>query len=156
MKLTVHGLKSRQTIDKQLVELKLTPARSGASCPIFVAKPYVRKHLNVANEVNDVESLQVQYRHLEPIPLKEVSRGDVEKILGQDMFHCIRPLEYFETDQKNTPRVVRLPLGYVLSGASPSTSGPILTCFEAVTQRETESELADPIRSRYDIEFHGT
>ena len=67
--------------------------------------PYVKEELNVGTEVIDVESLKVLYPHLEPIPLK-YSYGDVEMVLSQDVFHCIRPLEYFETDRKNTPIAV--------------------------------------------------
>ena len=75
-------------------------------------------------------------------------------MLGQDVFHCIRPLEFFETDRKNTPIDIRLPLGWLLSGPPPSTTGLISTCFMAVTQREMDSKLADQIRRWYDIESH--
>ena len=75
-------------------------------------------------------------------------------ILGQDVFHCIRPLESFQTDRKNTPIAVRLSLGWVLSGPLPSTSGLMSTYFKAVTQRETDSKLADQIRLWYDIEAY--
>ena len=61
---TVHGNKPHQTIDTQLVQLKLTPVLSGSSCPSFKAKPYVRKDLNVGTEVIDFDSLQVQYRQI--------------------------------------------------------------------------------------------
>ena len=138
MKISVHGINSHQTIDAQVVELKLTPVHSSGSRPASVVKPYVRKDLNVETEVKDVESLQVQYPHLEPISLKRYSYGDVEMILGQDLFHCVRPLECFETDLKNTPTAVRLPFGWVLSGPLPSTSGVFSTCFNVVTQRETD------------------
>ena len=40
-------------------------------------------------------------------------------ILGKDVIHCIRRLECFETDRKNTPIAVRLPLGWVLNGPLP-------------------------------------
>ena len=73
-------------------------------------------------------------------------------ILGQDVFHSIRPLEYFESDRKNTPIAVRLPLGWVLSGPLPSTSGLVSTCFKAVTQSESDSKLADQLRSWYEME----
>ena len=95
----------------------------------------VREQLNVGTEVIDVDSLEVLYPHLEPIALKKYSHVDVEMILGQDVCHCIQPLEYFESDRKNTPRAVRLPLGWVLSGPLPSILGQISTCFKAVTQR---------------------
>ena len=91
-----------KTIDAQIVELKLTSVNSGGSCPSFVVKPYVTEEVNVGTELIDVESLEVLYPHFEPIPLK-YNYGDVEMILGQEVFHCIRPLEYFEIDRKNTP-----------------------------------------------------
>ena len=73
-------------------------------------------------------------------------------ILGEDVFHSIRPLEYFEVDRKNTPIAVRLPFGWVLSGPLPSTSGLVSTCFKAVTQSESDSKLADQLRSWYEME----
>ena len=141
---------TRKTIDVQIFELKLTPVHSGGSCPSFVIKPFVREELIVGTKAIDVESLEVLYPHLEPIPLKRYSYADVEMILGQDVFHCVRPLAFYETDRKNTPTAVRLPLGRVMRGPLPSTLGLILTCFKAVTQRETDSKLADQIRRWYD------
>ena len=87
LKLTVNGINSHETIETQIVGMKLTPVHSGGFCPAFVVKPYVREDLNVGTEVIDVETLQVQYPHLESIPLKKYCYGDVEMILGQDMFH---------------------------------------------------------------------
>ena len=96
------------------------------------------------------------YPHLEPIPLKKYSYADVDMILGQDLFHFIRPLECFDSDRKNTPVAVRLSLGWVLSGPLPSTSGLFSTCFKAVTtNKDTDSELAEQLRSWYDIESYG-
>ena len=92
--------------------------------------------------------------HLEPIPLKKYSYGDVEMILDQDMFHCTHPWEYFETDRKSIPIAVHLPLGWLLSDSLPSTSGLFSTCFKAVTQRQTDSELSDQNRSCYDFESY--
>ena len=51
-------------------------------------------------------------------------------ILGQDVFHVIRPFEYFETDENGTPIAVRNPLGWVLSGPMPSTSGLFPTIYD--------------------------
>ena len=73
-------------------------------------------------------------------------------ILGQDVFHSISPLEYFESDRKNIPIAVRIPLGWVLSGPLPSTSGLVSTCFKAVTHSESDSQLADQLRSWYEME----
>ena len=73
-------------------------------------------------------------------------------ILGQEVFHSIRPLECFEPDRKHTPIAVRLPLGSVLSGPLASILGPLSTCFRAVTQSESDSKLADQLRSWYEKE----
>ena len=84
---------------------------------------------------------------------KEVRlRRDVEMIFGQDLLHCKRSLEYFETDPKNTPIAVRLTFGWVLSGPLPSASGLFFTCFKAVTQIESDFNLADQIRNWYELE----
>ena len=103
----------------------------------------------------NVELLKQKYPHLEPIALQKYSYADVEMILGQDVFHSIRPLEYFESDRKDTPIAVRLPLGWVLSGPLPSTSGLFSTCFKAVVENESDSKLADQLRSWYEMESFG-
>ena len=155
-KLTVHGINSNQDVDTQLVQLKLTPVHSGGYCSPFVVKPYVREDLKVGTGTIDVELLKTKYPHLQPITLKKYSYADVEMILGQDVFHSIRPLEYFDFDRKNAPVAVRLPLGWVLSGPLPSSSGLYSTCFKAVaSNKELDSELADQLRSWYDIESYG-
>ena len=131
----------------------MTPVHSGGSCSTFDVKPYVRKNLHVGNDVIDVDQLKQQFPHLEPVALRKYSYGDVEMILGQDVFHSIRPLEYFESDRKDTPIAVRKPLGWVLSGPLPSTSGLVSTCFRTVvTQNESDSKLTDQLRSWYELE----
>ena len=82
--------------------------------------------------------------------------ADVDMILGQDVFHFIRPLEYFDSDRKNIPVAVRLSLGWVLSGPLPSASGLFSTFFKAVTtNKDTDYELAEQLRSWYDIKSYG-
>ena len=120
-KLIIQGNNPKQTIHTQIVELKLETVHSGGTCPFFVVKPYVRKDINLGSEIIDVELLQVQYPHLAQILLKNYSYGDVKMSLGQDMLHSIIPLEHFETQRMNTPIVVRLLLGWALSGPLSST-----------------------------------
>ena len=74
-------------------------------------------------------------------------------ILGQDVCHAIRPLEYFSVDEKRSPVVVRLPVGWVLSGPLPSSSCLTSTCFEV--NIEYDNELAGQVKSWYDIESFG-
>ena len=109
--------------------------------------------MHVGNDIIDVDDLKQQYPHLEPNALRKYSYGDVEMILGQEVFHSIRPLEYFESDRKDTPIAVRIPLGWVLCGPLPSTSGLVSTCFKTVvTRNESDSKLADHLRSWNELE----
>ena len=115
----------------------------------------MKKDLNVRTEIFDVESLKVQYPHLEPIPLKKYRYGYVKTILGQDSHHHIRSLDYFETEQKNTSIAVRLPFVWSLSGPVPSSSGVFSTRFKAVTHNESNFTSADQFRIWYDMESLG-
>ena len=73
-------------------------------------------------------------------------------ILGQDVYHAIRPLEYFSADEKRSPVAVRLPVGWVLSGPLPSSSCLTSTCFKVNIEHD---KLASQIKSWYDIESFG-
>ena len=97
-------INSQQVVDTEKVALKLTPVHSGGSCSAFDVKPYVRKTLHVGNDVIDVDYRKTIYSHLEPIALKTHGYRDVEMILGQDVFHSIHTLEYFESDKKFSNR----------------------------------------------------
>ena len=76
----------------------------------------------------------------------------MELNLGQDAFQAIRPMEYFESDLKNSPVAVRLSLEWVLSGPLPTSSGLIATCFKANTDPDS---LPAQLRAWYDIESFG-
>ena len=56
--------------------------------------------------------------------------SDVEMILGQDVFHAIKPLEYFQGENQKTPVAVRVPIGWVLSDPLPSPIGVRATIFK--------------------------
>ena len=68
------------------------------------------------------------------------------------MFFSFRPLKVFETDQKKFLKDVFLSLGWVLSGSISSITCLYSTWFKVVPQRETDSRLADQIRSWFEIE----
>ena len=74
-------------------------------------------------------------------------------ILGQEVYHAIRPLEYFTADEKCSPIAVRLPIRWVLSGPLPSSSGLVSTCFKA--NMEQDFDLAIQVKSWYDMEAYG-
>ena len=103
----------------------------------------MRDQRTLGNEVIDVDDLKSRYPHLEPIALSKYSYTDVNMILGQDVFHAIRPLEYFESNRRNISVAFSVPLSWVLSGLLPLTTGQFLTCFEAVTPKEYDCTLSD-------------
>ena len=74
-------------------------------------------------------------------------------ILGQDVYHATRPIEYFESDSKYAPVAVRLSIGCVLSGPLPATSSFISSCFKIVI--ELESDLTEQMKSWYEMESYG-
>ena len=59
-------------------------------------------------------------------------------IHGQDVYHASRPLEYFAADEKCSPFAVRLPIGCILRGPLPSSSGLVSTCFKANMEKDFE------------------
>ena len=70
-KITVLGYISQETVDAQMVQLKLIPVHSGdTECSMFDVKRYVTKHLSVGNDFIDVDRLKKQCPHLEKAPLK--------------------------------------------------------------------------------------
>ena len=94
----------------------------------------MRTHLSVGYDFIDIEELKQQHSHLQPSALKGQSYVNVGLILGQDVFHVIRPLQFFETYQKETPFVVGFPLCWISNGPLPFTSNLFALCFQAVTQ----------------------
>ena len=96
----------------------------------------MRKYLNVGNHFFDIDEIKQQYLQLELFALQGYNYANIEMILGQDMSHVIRSLEYFENDQTNTPIAVRLPLGWVLSGFL-SLRGSFLLASELLLRLRT-------------------
>ena len=74
-------------------------------------------------------------------------------ILGQDVFHAIKPLEYFQGRNQNTPVAVCMPIGWVLSGPLPSTKGVRATTFKCNVE---DVALADQVKKWYELESYGT
>ena len=75
-------------------------------------------------------------------------------ILGQDVYHAIRPLEYFAADKKCLPFTVCLPIGWILSGPLPSSSG-LVANFGNIANMEQDFELHSQVKSCYDMELFG-
>ena len=74
-------------------------------------------------------------------------------IFGQDVYHAIRPLQYFSADEKRSPVALRSPIGCVLSGPLPSSS--CLTPTRSKVNIAHDIEIASQVKSWYDIETIG-
>ena len=152
LKLTVKGINTEEVVDTKLVELIVTPSDNQAFEP-FKLSPYVKEYLYVGANVINIKALQKTYLHLAVLDPVTYCYGNIEMILGQDVYHAIRQLEYFAAHEKCSPFAVRLPIGWVLSGPLPSSSGLVSTCFKA--NMEQDFELASQVNSWYDMESYG-
>ena len=152
LKLTVKGINTEELIDTKVVQLTGTPHKDH-DFDAFLVLPYVRETLNVGSDIIDVNSMQETYPHLAVLDPVNYSYGNIEMILGQDVYHAIRPLEYFAADEKCSPFAVRLPIGWVLSGPLPSSSCLVSTCFKANV--EQDYELACQVKSWYEMKSYG-
>ena len=115
--------------------------------------PFVKDSLSVGSETIDVTLLQDRFPHLQPIKHIVYNYSDLEMILGQDVFHAIKPLEYFQGRNQNTPVAVRMPIGWILSGPIPSPIGVRATTFKCIVE---DVALADQVKKWYELESYGT
>ena len=76
-----------------MVQLTVTPKNQYFEA--FTVRPYMRETLNVGSDIIIVKSMQEYYRHLAVLDPVGFSYGDIEMILGQDIYHAICPLVFF-------------------------------------------------------------
>ena len=134
LKLTVKGINTEEVVDTKLVELIVTPRDNQAFEP-FKVSPYVKEDLNVGADVINIKALQEPYPHIAVLDPVTYCYGNIEMILGQDVYHAIRPLGYFDAGEKSSPFAVGLPIGWVLSGPLPSSAALVSTCFKLIWSR---------------------
>ena len=149
LKLTVKGINTEEVVDTRVVEVTVKPREQQDFEP-FTVNPFVKESLSVGSDIINVQALQETYAHLAVLDPVTYSYKDIEMILGQDVYHAIRPLEYFSADEKRSPVAVRLPIGWVLSGPLPSSSCSTSTRFKV--NIEQDNELASQVKLWYDIE----
>ena len=97
--------------------------------------------------------MQEKYTHLEPIDSVEFRYADVEMILGQDVYEYICPLEHCQDKSQKSTFAVRLPIGWVLSGPLPASTGLISTCLHCNIE---DVSLVEQVKSWYELEPYGT
>ena len=152
LKLNVNVINTEELIDTKCVQLTVTPHKN-QDFEAFTVPPYVKETSNVGSDIIDVKSMQETYPHLAVLITLKYSYGNIERIIGQDVYHAIRPLEYFAAIEKCSPFAVRLPRGWVLSGPLPSSSRLVSTCFKANFGQNYE--LACKVKSWYEMESYG-
>ena len=152
LRLTVCGINTQQTIDTLVTDVTVKPIAEN-TCESFHVSPYIRENLNIGSDIVDVPHLRETYPYLSVLDPVRYSYSNIEMILGQDVYHAIRPIEYFESEPKCAPVAVRLPIGWVLSGPLPSSSTFVSSCFKAII--EPEQDLVEQLRTWYELESYG-
>ena len=102
-----------------MVQLSVT-SHEDQDFEAFTVRLYVRETLNVGSDIIDTKSMQETYPHLIVLDPERHSYGDKDMKLVQDVYHAIRPLEYFPADEMRSSFAVCLPISWVLSGLLPS------------------------------------
>ena len=152
LKQTVCGINAKQVIDTLITDVTIKPLGDN-TCASFDVSPYIIDTLNVGSDIIFIPQLQETYPYLSVLDPVQYSCSIVEIILGQGVYHAIRPIEYFESDSKCAPIAVRLPSWWVLGGPLLTTSISISSCFKIVTEPETDP--AEQLKSWYDTESYG-
>ena len=142
-KLRVKSINTEEVVDTKIGKLTITPRVNQAFEP-FKISPFVKTDLN---------ALQETYPHLAVLDPVTYCCGNIEMILGQDVYHDIGPLEDFAAAKKCSRFAVRLPIGWVLSNPLPSFLSLVSTCFKAYL--EQNFELASQVKSCYDMVLYG-
>ena len=147
----VNGFNSTESVPTQQVEVNVF-AKFEQHEYSFRVTPFVKDSLSVGSETIDVPILQDWFPHLQSIKPIVYNYSDVEMMLEQDVFHAIKPLEYFQGRNQNTPVAVSKPIGWVLSGPLPSPIGVRATNFKC----NEDVALADPVNKWYELYSYGT
>ena len=148
----VNGFNSTESVVTQQVEVNVF-AKFDHHQYSFRVTPFVKDSLSVGSETIDVTILQDRFPHLQPIKPIVYNYSDVEMIFGQDVFHAIKHLEYFQGRNQNTPVAVRMPIGWVLSGPLPSPCGVRATTFRCNVE---DVAIIDQLKKWYELESSGT
>ena len=88
LKLTVKGINTEEAVDTKLVELIVTPRDNQAFEP-FTVSPYVNKNLNVGDDAINIKAPQEIHPQLAVLDPVTYCYGNIEIILGQDVYHAI-------------------------------------------------------------------
>ena len=106
-------------------------------------------NLNVGDKKYDFKTLKQEYDYLSSLPDIESSFKYVKVILGQDVYHLIRPLEY-KSGERSQPWAVKTALRWTVSRAPPKkeTSRLSVSCNLSIAS----DPLSEQMKKRWDME----
>ena len=113
---------------------------------------FVFEHIRIGSDSISIPELHEKYLQFAPIKPIPYKYEHVEKIIGQNLYHAIRPIEYLLGDDSISPCAVRFPIGWVLSGPLPPSFKSNSSCFKCVVGYMS---LADQIKTWYELESYG-
>ena len=149
--LTVNGANCSEDITSEQVDLNVSSEFDPDIS--FTVCAYVKNNIYIGSDIINVRRLQEKYYHLEPIDSVELWYADVEMILGQDAYEYICPLEYCQDKSQKSHFTVCLPIGWVLSGPLPASTGLISTCLHCNIE---DVSLVEQVKPWYELESYGT
>ena len=155
LKLTVHGMNSHQTIDTQIVELKLTAVHSGSSCPAFAVKTVCEGILKRCNRSNGCRIITSPVSELRTHSPEEVQLWRRRNDPWSGYVPLYPPIGLFWKIPKEYSNSRPFTVGLGIEWATTFDFNFFSTCFKAVAPRETDSKWAHQIRSWYNIESNG-
>ena len=115
----VAGILGQNDLRSQQAWLHVQP-RNGQAKPSKIIA-FTDPSLNIGSGVLHFIELKNQFPHLSKLPNDVLSLQDVKMVIGQDVYHLIRPLEY-RSGHVNEPWAVRTELGWTVSGPLPKSS----------------------------------
>ena len=149
--LSIIGLNSTTVVETQRVKFTVSFEPNNRDF-VFSLFAYVKDNIRIGSELINIADFQNKYPQLAPIKPTQYTYEHVEIIIGQDYYHAVRPIESILGDDKNSPCSVRLPIGWIISGALPPSVVSTSSCFKCVVE---DSSLTDQIKSWYELESYG-
>ena len=144
----IHGLSEMKT---EIVTARIGPSESDTAGEeiTFCSHP----NLNVGDKIYDFTKMKETYVYLNNLPDIKVSMADVKVILGQDVYHLIRPLEY-KSGGRDEPWAVKTSLGWTVIGALPKKE---TKCMAPSCNFSVSSDpLADQMKKWWDMETYAS
>ena len=97
MDLTVSSINTTTVVKTKQVQMKVSSNFDGFEY-IFDLTAFVKDDTKVGTDTVNIPALQSKYPYLAPIKPIVFSYADLDLIIGQDIFHAIRPEDNFKSE----------------------------------------------------------